>query len=261
MPSRFPGMDPFIESQMWEDFHTDFIAAIRQMLVPSVRPKYFVEVERRIYLEAHDPETPFRNFIADAVVSKSENALKPSESAGAGVAVLDEVAVEPKTCVIPYPDERRESFITIRGGSQRDIVTVIELLSPTNKRAGTDGRKKYVAKMEEILKTKVHYVEIDLLRDGQRTEVIERPPGDYFAIVSRSSQRPRVDVYGWPLFHTLPTIKIPLSGDDPDVDFNLQEVFNLVYDRAGYDYSIDYKQPLVPAMDEELSKRISKLLA
>lgn len=261
MPSRFPGMDPFIESQMWEDFHTDFVTAIRQNLVHSVRPKYFVEVERRIYLEAHDPETPYRNFIADAVISKPETGSRQRESTESGVAVVEETAVEPKRCVIPYPDERREAFITIRGGSQRNIVTVIELLSPTNKRAGTDGRKKYVEKMEEILKTNVHYVEIDLLRDGQRTRVLDRPPGDYYAIVSRSSQRPSADVYGWPLFHCLPTIKIPLAGDDPDVDLNLQEQFNLVYDRAGYDYSINYQQPVEPPLEEAIAKRVAKLLA
>lgn len=84
MPSRFPGMDPFIESQMWEDSHTDFVTAIRQNLVHSVRPKYFVEVERRIYLEAHDPETPYRNFIADAVISKPETGSRQRESTESG---------------------------------------------------------------------------------------------------------------------------------------------------------------------------------
>lgn len=178
---------------------------------------------------------------------------------------MEETAVEPKRCLIPYPDERREAFITIRGGSQRNIVTVIELLSPTNKLAGTDRRKKHVEKMEERLKTNVHYVEIDLLRDGQRTRFLDRPPGDYFAIVSHSSQRPSADIYGWPLFHCLPTIKIPLAGHDPDVDLNLQEQFDLVYDRAGYDYSINHQQPVEPpveqSVEESIAKRVAKLLA
>ena len=50
MPSPFPGMDPFIESQMWEDFHTDFITVLRESLVQQVRPQYVVNVERYVYV-------------------------------------------------------------------------------------------------------------------------------------------------------------------------------------------------------------------
>lgn len=53
MPSPFPGMDPFIENQKWEDFHTRFLTAVSDALVSSVRPFYTVEVERRIYFAAH----------------------------------------------------------------------------------------------------------------------------------------------------------------------------------------------------------------
>ena len=50
MPSPFPGMDPFIESQMWEDFHTDFITVLRESLVQQVRPQYVVNVDRYVYV-------------------------------------------------------------------------------------------------------------------------------------------------------------------------------------------------------------------
>ena len=45
------------------------------------------------------------------------------------------------------------------------MVTVIELLSPSNKRAG-DDREQYLAKRRELLRSPAHLVEIDLLRDG-----------------------------------------------------------------------------------------------
>lgn len=50
MPSPFPGMDPFIESQMWDDFHTEFITAARELLVQQVRPQYVVNIERCVFV-------------------------------------------------------------------------------------------------------------------------------------------------------------------------------------------------------------------
>ncbi len=43
MPSPFPGMDPFIEGQAWQDFHTTFITVLREQLIPQVRPRYVVQ--------------------------------------------------------------------------------------------------------------------------------------------------------------------------------------------------------------------------
>lgn len=51
MPSPFPGMDPFIESQKWEAFHFQLIMEIARTLVPQVRPRYEVVPERRAYME------------------------------------------------------------------------------------------------------------------------------------------------------------------------------------------------------------------
>ena len=51
MPSPFPGMDPFIERQVWQDFHGSIIFGIRDALVPRLRPKYILRSEERIYLE------------------------------------------------------------------------------------------------------------------------------------------------------------------------------------------------------------------
>ncbi len=251
MPSFFPGMDPFIESQKWEDFHTRFITVVGDALVSAVRPRYVVEVERRIYLETHDPSTPVQTFVADAaLIKKGRPASQSVASSAGGVAILTEAQVEPKTCLLPFMEEHRETFVTIRRGAPSEVITVIELLSPTNKRKGTDGHQLYSEKSAALLKTKAHFVELDLLRGGERTLVSEPPVGDYFAMVSRAERRPLVDVYGWPLLHRLPTIAIPLASPDPDITLDLQAIFNLVYDRAGYDYALDYEQPTIPPLSE-----------
>ena len=93
MPSPFPGMDPFIESQKWEDFHTRFMTAIGDALVPAVRPKYIVDVERRIYLERIDPTAPVQTLVADAAIyNRFENTI--GEKAD-GVALIAEPSIKP----------------------------------------------------------------------------------------------------------------------------------------------------------------------
>src|SRR5262245_50898409 len=54
MPSPFPGMDPFIESQAWQGFHTRYITALGDALVEQLRPHYIVEVETYVFVETED---------------------------------------------------------------------------------------------------------------------------------------------------------------------------------------------------------------
>ena len=46
MSSPYPGMDPFLEMQEWEDFHTTFNTVLRECLSPALEPDYLVRVER-----------------------------------------------------------------------------------------------------------------------------------------------------------------------------------------------------------------------
>ncbi len=259
MPSPFAGMDPFIENQKWEDFHTRLATAIGDALVPVVRPKYVVDVERRIYLERIDPTAPVQTLVADAAIYHRFDRDTTDSTSGA-VTVLPAPSIIPKVCTIPYFEEHRETFVTIRRGSPSEVVTVIELLSPTNKRKGTEGHEEYLNKVHALLKTKASLVELDLLRGGERSTVSNPPEGDYFALVSKPKPRPLAEVYGWALSDRLPRILIPLSIEDPDVPLDLQAVFDLVYDRAGYDYSINYKQPVVPPLVEPQLAYVTKSL-
>jgi hypothetical protein len=196
MSCCFPGMDPFLESEEWEDFHTTFNTVVREVLAPRIEPRYLVRVERRVY-------------------------------------------------VLPMPEEKRETYLVIRSRETREVVTVVESLSPGNKRRASDGRREYLRKREEVLQSPTHLVELDLLLGGERLPTITPLPwADYYAIVSLGEPRPRADVYGWTLQDPLPTIPIPLKKGDTDVPLDLQAVFTTVYDRARYDLSIDYAQPL-----------------
>jgi hypothetical protein len=146
-------------------------------------------------------------------------------------------------------EELRETFLTVRDAATREVVTVIEMLSATNKRPGSDGRAQYLRKRKSVLQSRAHLVELDLLRGGQRLPMrTPLPEGDFFAIVSRSPRRPAAEVFAWTVRQSLPSIPVPLSGSDPDVTLDLQAVMDATYDGLGYDYALDYGQPVVPLL-------------
>jgi hypothetical protein len=159
------------------------------------------------------------------------------------------------------PQERRETYLVIRERETMEIVTVIETLSPANKRGSSDGRAQYLAKREEILRSRTNLVELDLLRGGQRLPARGMPTADYYALVSRGHKRPRTDVYAWSIREPLPEIPIPLKKDEPEVRLNLQEVFQTVYQRARYQLSVDYRAPLDTPLPEAEAAWVRSLLA
>lgn len=254
MPSPFPGMDPFLEKHEWNDFHSTFNTVVREKLSPKVSPSYLVRVERRVYVEHTYGEEQLRQ--ADVAIVTND---APRHASAATTSVV--ASATPVEGLVAMAEEIRETYLVIRERETREVITVIETLSPGNKRPGANGRQEYLAKREEILRSRSHLVELDLLRGGTRLPMASPlPPADYYAIVSRSGRRPRAEIYPWTLRDPLPTIAIPLLPDDPAVPLDLQEVFTTVYDRAMYDLSIDYAAPLDPPLkteDEEWMKRIA----
>ncbi len=244
MPSPFPGMDPFIEGQGWTGFHARFIVQLETALVPLVVPRYVTYVEERVYLE-HQPEEVPHWIRPDVAVAEQES---PASQGRGGTAVLEAPAVVP----VVMPERRREPYLEIRLREGGELVTVIELLSPTNKRPGSDGYREYRQKRQAVLMSEVHLVELDLLRGGERLPMARPlPRGDYYAIISRAAWRPDCQVWFWGLRESLRRIPIPLREPDEDAELDLQAVFNAVYDSAGYAFSLRYHQEVVPPLDEK----------
>jgi hypothetical protein len=256
MPSPFPGMDPFIEDQEWEDFHSRFNTALSDALAPGVEPRYIVRVERRIYVEhGLGDEDQVRWADVSVLWSGTPAGIAVAPSASAGTSIV------PVECLLPSPQERRETYLVIRELKTMEVVTVIDALSPANKRSSGDGRQQYLAKRDEILQSRTNLVELDLLRGGKRLPVVGMPQGDYFAIISRGYRRPRVDVFPWTMQQALPTIPIPLKQDEPEVLLDLQQVFATVYHRARYQLSLDYGAKLEVASNDTEATWIQQLLA
>ena len=158
-------------------------------------------------------------------------------------------------------DEIHEARLEVIDTNQHSVVTVIELLSPTNKITGSRGRASYEQKRREIMTSSSHFVEIDLLREGDHLHTRELlPQGDYFVHVSRKDRRPKG--YVWPirLPQRLPVIGIPLKEGDTDVALDLQAVLITAYDRAAYDLEIDYRSEPMPPLTQEASDWVNSLL-
>jgi hypothetical protein len=155
------------------------------------------------------------------------------------------LAPDPSWEVAVEPAEIREGFIEIRPVRHGDVVTLIEILSPTNKTPG-DGRRLYRVKQKEVLSGPTHLLEIDLLRRGEHTvaaphaQLLHRGPWDYLVSLSRGNRRDVCQVWGFTMRQRLPRIRVPLAGSDPDLVLDLQPLFTRVYDEGAFDRQVDY---------------------
>jgi hypothetical protein len=238
MPSPFPGMNPYIEQDaLWQDFQLEFLPEIRRRLVAQVRPKYIVMLDEHIYVQEIPPAP--RRLVGRADVSlAAPRKARAAKLGGGGVGILD----APAQVHIPAQDVRRVPFLEIRDRLGRELITVLELLSPANKRGGPD-REQYVAKREQLLKSAAHFIEIDLLRGGRPMPLEKRPRCDYSVLVSRAEARPWAGFWPIRLREHLPKIPIPLRPADSDAQVDLQQILDHVYDATGYDDFIYAGQP------------------
>ncbi len=254
MAMIFPGMDPYLEAKLiWPGFHNALVVYIRDQLRPLLHPRHIAAVEDRVFLEE-----PPRALIPDVWVREQS-----SKWSGGGAAVLEQRS-ETETLDADDPmwieltdRELHESYIEIldRQSGQR-VVTVIEVLSPTNKTPGPD-RDAYLAKQEEVWKSATHLVEIDLLCGGEHTvlipegEVRDRRDYDDLVSVNRATNIRRLyETDPRSLRERLPRISIPLAEGDRDVVLDVQAVVAQTYDAGSYQARLHYDQPCIPPLRE-----------
>jgi len=234
MPSPFPGMNPYLEqSSVWTDFHNRFIPTLSEVIAAQVSPAYYVRIEEHLYV--HEWPSPF----ARGDVSVSERSKSEPRTRG-GAATLS--APLELTDPAPTVDHERIPFLEVVTRDDRRVVTVIELLSPTNKYAGAD-RAAFLTKRSTLLNRAIHYLEIDLLRGGPRMPIRELPDCDYYVYLSRYHRRPQVEFWPLRLRDRLPLVPVPLRPEEDDARVDLQDLLNTVYDRARYQFSIYDDQP------------------
>jgi hypothetical protein len=225
-------MNPYLEQEdVWEDFHQSFIVFLRDALREQVRPKYVVKVEEHLFI--HELPGDERRPIGHSDVSIAPASLPPGGRAG----VLQAPAEGRLSLAI---DVERHGYLEVRDRLSREIVTVIEVLSPSNKKPGPD-REQYLVKRRRLLYSPVNLVEIDLLRgNGPRMPVEGLAECAYCVMVSRAEERPRVGLWAIQLREPLPVVPVPLRAADGAARLDLQAVLHRLYDSAGYeDYIYD----------------------
>lgn len=260
MPSPFPGMDPFLErGGIWEEFHTRFIVAIADELGPLVRPGYRVSVEQRTYLTVDDlPEPVGKPDVLITALPGPRPEMSPVAAASRSTAGILPVVAE-----LPWPDEVVERYLEVRDVATNDVVTVIELLSLSNKLAG-EGRRQYERKRLGVLASQTHLVEIDLLRGGSPLPMripSGGVPSDYRIVVSRAWERPRAEVYLFGIRDVIPAIAVPLRHGESEPQLGLNDILRDVYARAGFDLVVDYGAALRPALGVEDRSWVEQMIA
>src|SRR5436190_66443 len=159
MPSPFPGMDPYIEEpSLWPDFHGSMIYAFRAALNAVLPERYVAHVDQYVWL--HEPDLPTRQRLGRPDAFVTDEAAPPGNGPASSAALAALAA--PAVSTLPVVRRTGPRYIQIRDGHDRRVVTVIELLSPSNKDSGGD-RDAYLAKRNEYLATGTNLVEIDLL--------------------------------------------------------------------------------------------------
>jgi hypothetical protein len=246
-------MGPYFEARgLWGDFHAKLIGELERILSAQVPERYLVRVEERSYVALAGPEgKEERPFLPDVRV-----AAEPSKSRKRGKARSS--AAEPAsnagamTIQAFVAEEHHEELIEIyEDDPERRLVTCVEVLSPSNKRKKSKGRRLYLRKRQSLLLGTANLVEIDLLRGGDRMPMLGKwPDSPYTLLVCREHRAPYCSV--WPAHYRqpLPAVPIPLLRPDADVRIDLQPLIAAIYARSRYERDIDYGKPLDPPLAE-----------
>jgi hypothetical protein len=238
MKTPFPGMDPYLEHPtLWQDVHNSLIAALRDEIAPMVAPRYYVALERRAYLLKPD-DVVFVGRPDIALVTRSQPVVAATAPVYNGVLEVD----------VPMADEVGEDYLEIHEVRSGKLVTLVEVLSPTNK-LNQDGRDQYEAKRAQVLLTRTNLVEIDLLRAGEPMAVVgQAARSDYRILISRGHQRPRAQLYFFRVRQPIPQFPLPLMPGEAEPLVDLNTILHALYSRARFDLRLDYTQPAVPPL-------------
>ncbi len=189
----------------------------------------------------------------------------PSHWAGVHHALISAIASDLNRQLVPayvarfgvriVVEDREEPYIEIRiAGPEGKVITVIEVLSPGNKRPGTDASEKYRQKQREVLASDVSLVEIDLLRGGRHVafvppeRLVRFRPYDYLVAIRRAHRPSRGEVYPIRLRDRLPRVPVPLQKGEADAALDLQELIERVYRDGAFWMTIHYDGPCDPPL-------------
>jgi Protein of unknown function (DUF4058) len=252
--NQYPGVNAHMHSfwqgrDKWNWFHNVYIGqlllSLRAILIPM---GYMAQIEDSLQIRRRDDKLTRPQ--ADILIRdrEPEHRSQRSESSSAvQTLTLDELEEEeedrehPYSAIVVYP----------RSGEMLPdkAITWIELLSPTNK-VGAD-RREYRRKRTDLLQAGLAFVEIDYLHETPPTfwklpdyTMGEADSHPYRIIVI--DPRPeyhegRASIYQFDVDQPIPTVAIPLSGDD-QIQFNFDADYQRTFEAALYGEEVDYRE-------------------
>ncbi len=242
MKPPFPGMDPYLEAHdLWPDFHNRLATVMSELLNASLPQPYYARLDIRSEIGIITEGKSRRRISPDVAVLKPKPPFTVHETPVSYAARPESrTEISPGIHVEIHTEKYDVPFLEIRDPArQHRLVTLIEIISPSNKRPGPD-RDAYLAKQWEILHSDASLIEIDLLRSGQRLlpdpelEVrVDEMAGDYLILLNRSATRKGYGLeymaYPVKLREWLPCLPVPLVGDTPDIPLDLNVAVQRTY--------------------------------
>ncbi len=250
MPSPFPGMDPWLEdSGVFPDLHSTLITYLREALNAAMPPGYVATSSHLVWVDAELRREP--DVAAFGPLNRPAAGAESLESEFSAVGMLAVASA-------PVAEPWEEPYLEIYSDGGERLVTAVEVLSLSNKKAGDGGRTSYQQKQSEFRLGAVNLVEIDLLRAGPHTTAV--PLTHLKLVAGQFEYHVSVTVAGSPtryfarpikLTERLPIIQVPLDPGVPLVRIDLQPLLDRAYDTGRYRQLARYSRPCDPPLTPE----------
>jgi hypothetical protein len=245
-------MDPYLEGEMWQEFHETFASEIRNQLLSKLPPRYVALLAKRYVVGNTAPPKRFGEAAVaygEAPFGEAPFGEAPFGEAPFGEAPFGEAPVleliSPLEERIPIPSIEVYEVYEVRDNADRRLVTAIEILSPVNKHGA--GWQEYNEKRRALLNTQTHLVELDLLRGGERIELAGKwVAAPYYIFLSRWQRRPITQAYPVALRQRLPSVPVPLLPPDDDVMLDVQAAVDACFKLVRYERLLNYDEPPPP---------------
>jgi hypothetical protein len=243
MKSPFPGMDPYLEPH-WLDIHTKLVAYAADDLNERLPDDLIASTEERVAVESESGEEHVFGPDVRVFEGPADEPHMIDQPPGGAVAAPFRLLAQVEPII--------ERFIRIIEARTERLITVIEFISPTNKRS--EGVFRFKSKRAELLASGVNFIEIDLVRAGDWRALL-RPHRcgtkafSTYRVTSRVPNDPGA-VYLQPisLREPMPSVPIPLRSRDPEIRIDLQSLVDRAYSNGRYEKRLDYRQPLDPPL-------------
>ena len=264
----FPGMNPYLERRdNWPDFHNDLIAQLRTHLGPQLPDYYRIGLEQRVEVEEpFGPPAELALMVPDVLVTDLDPANPYRPPSGAADPARAKPASYGGAVPVRMPYEVKVNWLRVTATPDREVVTIIEVLSPSNKAPG-EARRRYIRKREAILSAGVNLVEIDLLRNWDPMPLETPPPAsDYRILLCRSWQRPDALLYPFSVRQAIPKFPLPLLADDAEPEVDLGPIIDGMHYTARYNLIAGYDAPppapeLEPETQAWVAEQVAALLS